>query len=272
MPIAIALVLVVFGSVLFHLLSPWWWTPIASNWGYIDNTITITFWITGSRLFSRHSVHGLLRLSDSATAMDAKRCTGRKTKLWSGGLRGNRGRRRRDAGAGTGCLAPIYHRSRQMPRLSKWWASNGNGVFVCLARTENSAPPTRAIVSPENPLGLNPHDPNGQDDVVVVGDDLHLPVGKPVKVLLRATDVVHDFYVPEFRAKMDMIPGAVTFYWFTPTKTGGFDVLCAELCGYGHPYMRGRVVVDDETQYQAWLLKQKTFAQLSTVAQQRASN
>ena len=54
-----------------------------------------------------------------------------------------------------------------------------------------------------------------------------------------------------------MIPGAVTFYWFTPTKTGGFDVLCAELCGYGHPYMRGRVVVDDETQYQAWLQGRK---------------
>ena len=126
-------------------------------------------------------------------------------------------------------------------------------------------------ISPDNPLGLNPNDPNGQDDIVVVSDDLHLPVGKPVRVLLRAIDVVHDFYVPEFRAKMDMIPGAVTYYWFTPIKTGGFDVLCAELCGYGHPYMRGHVVVDEENQYQAWLLKQKTFAQVSTASQQRAS-
>ena len=63
--------------------------------------------------------------------------------------------------------------------------------------------------------------------------DLHLPIGKPVKVLLRSIDVLHDFYVPEFRAKMDMIPGSVTYFWFTPTRTGTFEVLCAELCGAG---------------------------------------
>ena len=84
---------------------------------------------------------------------------------------------------------------------------------------------------PDNPLGLNADDPNGQDDVVIEAADLHLPIGKPVKVLLRSIDVLHDFYVPEFRAKMDMIPGSVTYFWFTPTRTGTFEVLCAELCG-----------------------------------------
>ena len=58
-------------------------------------------------------------------------------------------------------------------------------------------------------------------------------------MLLRSIDVLHDFYVPEFRAKMDMIPGSVTYYWFTPTRTGTFEVLCAELCGQGHAFMRG---------------------------------
>ena len=53
-------------------------------------------------------------------------------------------------------------------------------------------------------------------------------------MLLRSIDVLHDFYVPEFRAKMDMIPGMVTYFWFTPTRTGEFEVLCAELCGVGH--------------------------------------
>ena len=64
-------------------------------------------------------------------------------------------------------------------------------------------------------------------------------------MLLRSIDVLHDFYVPEFRAKMDMIPGSVTYFWFTPTRTGSFEVLCAELCGVGHPVMRGSVVVDE---------------------------
>ena len=123
-------------------------------------------------------------------------------------------------------------------------------------------------ITPENPLGLNPNDPNGQDDIVVQAEDLHLPTGKPVKVLLRSIDVLHDFYVPEFRAKMDMIPGMVTYFWFTPTRTGTFDVLCAELCGTGHHQMRGTVVVDDAAAYRKWLAEQSTFGQLMAEAGQ----
>lgn len=122
-------------------------------------------------------------------------------------------------------------------------------------------------VTAENPLGVIAKDPNGQDDVVVEAADLHLPVGKPVKMLLRSIDVLHDFYVPEFRAKMDMIPGSVTYFWFTPTKTGTFQVLCAELCGQGHPMMHGIVMVDTQEDYVAWLDQQQTFAQLSAPQQ-----
>ncbi len=95
---------------------------------------------------------------------------------------------------------------------------------------------------PENPLGLNPNDPNGQDDVLIGARDLHLPLNRPVKVLLRSIDTLHDFYVPQFRAKMDMVPGMVTYFWFTPTRSGTFEAICAELCGTGHYYhaRRGR--------------------------------
>lgn len=129
---------------------------------------------------------------------------------------------------------------------------------------------TRAITS-DNPLGLNRNDPAGMDDVIVEGGELHLPAGRPVKMLLRAIDVVHDFYVPEFRAKMDMIPGSVTYYWFTPIRTGTFEVLCAELCGVGHPQMRGTVVVDTEADYQAWLQQQPTFAKSLALAEKSAA-
>ena len=118
-------------------------------------------------------------------------------------------------------------------------------------------------ISPENPMGLNRDDPHGQDDVVIENGDLHLPIGKPVKVLLRSVDVLHDFYVPEFRAKMDMVPGMVTYFWMTPIRTGTFDVLCAELCGVAHAQMRAKVIVEDEGAYHAWLEKQQTFAELS---------
>jgi cytochrome c oxidase subunit 2 len=61
---------------------------------------------------------------------------------------------------------------------------------------------------------------------------------------------------------MDLMPGLVTYYWFTPTKTGTFEILCAGFCGIGHPQMRARVVVEQEAEYRAWLQKQHTFAQL----------
>jgi cytochrome c oxidase subunit 2 len=112
-------------------------------------------------------------------------------------------------------------------------------------------------------MGLSPNDPNGQDDVVIESGDLHLPIGKPVKVLLRSIDVLHNFMVPEIRAKMDMVPGAVTYFWFTPTRTGTFDVLCAELCGLAHAQMRSKVTVQEESEYQAWLGQQQTFAELA---------
>ena len=116
-------------------------------------------------------------------------------------------------------------------------------------------------INDDNPFGVNPDDPNGRDDVLIEDSELHLPLDRSIKVLLRSIDVLHDFYVPEFRAKMDMVPGAVTFFWFIPTRTGTFDILCFELCGVGHHAMRGSVVVEEESAFEAWLQDQPTFKQ-----------
>jgi cytochrome c oxidase subunit 2 len=116
-------------------------------------------------------------------------------------------------------------------------------------------------VSDSNPFGMNPDDPNGQDDVLISSPELHLPIGKPVKALLRSIDVLHNFAVPQFRAKMDLVPGSVTYIWFTPTQTGKFDLLCNELCGVGHYAMRGKVVVEEDGAFQTWLTSHPTFAQ-----------
>ena len=72
--------------------------------------------------------------------------------------------------------------------------------------------------------------------------------------------MLHNFTVAEFRVKMDLVPGMVTYMWLTPTRTGAFDVLCEELCGVGHFAMRGRVVVDSPDDYRTWLAQQPTFA------------
>ena len=85
---------------------------------------------------------------------------------------------------------------------------------------------------------------------------------KPVKILLRSVDVLHNWYVPQFRSKMDAVPGIVTFYWFEPNKVGEYEVLCAEYCGVGHYAMRGGVEVQDTQDYNKWLSEQETFDDL----------
>ena len=113
-----------------------------------------------------------------------------------------------------------------------------------------------------DPYGMNPDDPNGKDDVFVDSDELHLAKDRPVKILLRSIDVLHNYYVPQFRSKMDAVPGIVTFYWFEPNKVGEYEVLCAEYCGVGHYAMRGGVEVQSTEDYNIWLSEQETFNDL----------
>jgi len=117
------------------------------------------------------------------------------------------------------------------------------------------------LITPDNPFGIDPKDPKGADDILISSPELHLPLNKPVRVLLRSTDVNHQFAVPQFRVKMDLVPGMVTYFWLTPTRTGRFDVLCEQLCGMAHFAMRGRVVVDEEKTFQTWLSNQPTWSQ-----------
>ena len=270
MAVALLLVAIVVGSVVFHLVSPWWWTPIASNWGYIDSTIIITFWITGAVfaavvLFMAYCVFRFRHKEGNTAHYEPEN---KRLESWL------------TVATGIGVaamLAPglfVWHQFVTVPDdateveviAQQWqWSFRlpGQDGKLGLADTRE--------VTPENPLGLKADDPNGQDDVIVEAADLHLPIDKPVKMLLRSIDVLHDFYVPEFRAKMDMVPGSVTYFWFTPTRTGSFEVLCAELCGQGHAFMRGIVMVDTDEDYAAWLGEQQTFAQLTGTQQTSAA-
>lgn len=262
MLVAIILALVGVGSVVFHLVSPWWWTPIASNWQYIDDTISITFWITGAVflavvLFMAYCVFRFRFQEGRRASFEPEN---RKLEIWLTAA---------TALGVAAMLAPgllVWNRFITVPAdateievvAQQWrWNYRLPGPDGRLGAAD-----TR-LVDADNPLGLVRGDPAGQDDVVIEAENLHLPIGRPVKVLLRSIDVLHNFYVPEFRAKMDMIPGSVTYFWITPIRAGTFDVLCAELCGNGHAVMRGRVVVQGEGEYQAWLGRQRSFAQLS---------
>jgi len=258
---AIVLVILIVGSVLFHFLSPWYFTPIASNWGAMDDTITITFWITGFvfvavNLFMAYCVVRYRQRKGSKAAYEPEN---KKLESWLGGL----------SSLGIAAmLAPglfVWAKVVDVPQDAavfeavgqQWhWSYRFPGKDGKLGTVD------ARHVSDQNPFGMNPDDPDGQDDVLVSSPEVHLPLGKPVKALLRAKDVLHNFAVPQFRVKMDLVPGLVTYIWFTPTRVGKFDLLCNELCGVGHFVMRGKVVVEEEQAYQAWLGSQPTYAQI----------
>ena len=113
----------------------------------------------------------------------------------------------------------------------------------------------------ENPWALDPADPAAQDDLVLdisTTGELHLVVDRPVEVRIRAKDVLHSFFVPAFRVKQDAVPGMVTSIWFTPTQTGPYEIACAELCGPLHYIMRGKIVVQTQEEYDAWLAQTRS--------------
>ena len=260
MGVAIVLIVLIVGSVLFHYVSPWYFTPIASNWGAIDDTISITFWVTGIvfvavNLFMAYCV---IRFRYRKEARAAYEPENKKLEWWLFGIT--------TVGVAA-MLAPglvVWAKFVDVPADAavveavgqQWhWSYRLPGKDGKLGTVD-----TR-FVSDENPFGMNPGDPNGQDDVLISSPELHLPIGKPVKLLLRSKDVLHNFSVAEIRVKMDLVPGLVTYVWFTPIRTGSFDLLCEELCGLAHFAMRGRIVVDEERAYQAWLGGHPTYAQ-----------
>ena len=91
--------------------------------------------------------------------------------------------------------------------------------------------------------------PEGQREI----NALHVPVGRPVKLTMTSEDVIHSFYVPAFRIKMDVLPGRYTELWFTATKAGTYHLFCAEYCGAKHSGMIGWVTVLEPADYEAWL-------------------
>ncbi len=263
MAVAIIIILLVIGSVIFHFMSPWYFTELASNWGAIDATVTITFAVCGivfvaTNLFMAYCIIRFRNKSKDQRAKyepENKKLEGWLTVVTTIGV--------------VAMLAPgliVWGKFVSPPENAaiveaigqQWqWSFRFPGEDGELG-TVNAKK-----INIDNPFGMNDEDPYGQDDILIAGNEVHIPLGQPVKFLLRSKDVLHNFTVPQFRVKMDLVPGMVPWLWLTPTRTGTFEILCEELCGIGHHTMRGKVVVEEEEDFQAWLAQQPTYAQLS---------
>jgi cytochrome c oxidase subunit II len=264
MILAAAIVLLVLGSVIFHFASPWYLTPLASNWGAIDSTIEITFWVTGFvfvtvNLFMAYAIvryrHKRNRRADYEP--ENKQLEGWLTGITTVGI--------------AALLAPglfvwadfvrVPEDAHEVEAIGQQW----HWSFRLPGADGQLGAVDARLITDDNPFGMVPDDPLGRDDVLVQSNRLHLPVGQPVKLLLRSKDVLHNFAVAQFRVKMDLVPGLVSYLWLTPTKAGEFEILCEELCGVGHFAMRGTVVVQAQDAYETWLASQPTYADLQAM-------
>ena len=265
MPLAIVLILLVLGSLVFHFVSPWTFTPIASNWGAIDFTIDITLWVTGFVFVAVNlfMAYAIIRYRHREGIKADYEPENTKLEVW------------------LTVITTILVAALLAPGLIVWakfvtppenaieieaigqqwkWTFRLPGEDGDFGHTD------ARLITVDNPFGINPDDPSGQDDILVDDAIVHIPVNQPVLFWLRSKDVLHNFTVAQFRVKMDLVPGMETYMWLEPTVVGEYEILCEELCGIAHHAMRGRVVVDEPADYQAWVASQPTFAELQAKA------
>jgi cytochrome c oxidase subunit 2 len=118
--------------------------------------------------------------------------------------------------------------------------------------------PTLVAPGEGNPVGLDPADPHGGDDIVV--SELVLPAGRAVDLRLRAQDVIHGFAIPEMRLKQNAVPGETVHLHFTPVTPGTYAILCTQLCGSGHYRMQANLRVLKAADFAVWLASKQTGA------------
>lgn len=252
MAIALGILFLVIVTVLFHIFSPWWWTPIAADWAFLDLTVDITFWITGFVFIVLNGflVWVIIKYRHREGLKAHYEPESHKLEVWLTVVT--------TIGV-VALLAPglwVWGKFVEVPDDARtvevvgqqWhWTFRFPGEDGVLGQVDV------AQMSVDNPFGMKADDPAGQDDILVDSGELHLPLGESYKFVLRSKDVLHNFTVPQFRVKMDLVPGSTPYAWLKTTRTGRFDILCEELCGIGHFAMRGAVVVDEPEAFDQWL-------------------
>lgn len=131
-------------------------------------------------------------------------------------------------------------------------------------------PPTAEITGRQFNWDVRYPGPDGElhtlDDIVRYDGDIHLPANEDVLLIIKSQDVLHSLFMPNLRLKQDVVPGMTQSMWFHAKETGKFDIVCAELCGWGHYKMKARLTLESRSKYESWLAKTYSEEQAVTVA------
>lgn len=253
----LALWLIVLGCATLFLVHPYWFPAGASaSSGSIDRQFRIAFWIFGALFILGHLVlifvlakrpHASGKMPSGSWRLEATwtlavtiiffwfNISGEH--LWSG-------------------MMPEQNPSRQIEievtGAQFQWYFRYPGANRVFGRTD-AQKFAKAVEG--NPLGIDPGDVAGRDDIVATS--MVVPVGHTVQLRLRAQDVVHSLFIPAMRFKQDTVPGMDIRSHFTPTEIGNYEIACAELCGIGHYRMRAVVRVVSEEEFEQWMKSQE---------------
>lgn len=104
------------------------------------------------------------------------------------------------------------------------------------------------------------------DDLVRTDGNVHLPVGEEILLTIGSKDVLHSFFLPNMRMKQDVVPGMNQSMWFKATETGEYDIVCAELCGWGHYKMKGRLTIQSREDFEKWIAEKTAEQEAVTIA------
>jgi len=257
------LALVVWGLaavVLLLAFSRQWFPALASDHGAgVDRMIHYTMWTTGILLVAGHAILGYMLWRFGGRERAGTTVVPERTqRRWSlaaaismaliaeGGV----------LALGIpvwnqyfGSTAPANALTIEVTAEQFAWNVRYAGPDGVFGRTEAK------LITLDNPLGLDPADGNGADDIVGL-NVLHAVAGRPVRIRLRAKDVLHSFFLPNLRVKQDAVPGMTVEFWFTPTHEGRFELACTQLCGFGHYEMKGILVVQSAADFARWLAEQ----------------
>jgi cytochrome c oxidase subunit II len=254
----IVLALITLGCVYLFLVHPWWFPAgVSEQAAALDHDFYLAFWVLGALFVAGQAALVFVLMRKGAAGQSSSRSA-----HWYGNWRLEIG--------WTLAIAAIFfwfhvsggrlwssmnfpakqfrHVHVEVTGAQFQWYFRYAGPDGLLGRTD-----AVKFARPEegNPLGIDPADPAGRDDIV--SSVMVLPEGRLVQLHLRSQDVVHSLFIPAMRFKQDTVPGMEIHTHFTPIKAGEYEIACAELCGLGHYRMRAVVKVVSEEEFEKWL-------------------